>query len=87
MRLKAVEEYLHPLRDVPDHLKTQEICKRVVEYDPGTLQYVTDCLKTDEMCEKAAEEDPHLLRHVPDRFKTQNICRRLLKMNQKRYNM
>ena len=44
------------LRDVPDHLKTQEMCIKAVEEDPHMLRDVPDQYKTQEMCEKAVKK-------------------------------
>ena len=33
----SLEKYLHPMRDVPDHLKTQMMFNKVVEEDPWQL--------------------------------------------------
>ena len=61
---------------VPDHLKTQEMCKRAVEKDPYTLKFVPDHFKTQEMCKKVAEEYPWWLKDVPDHLKTREMCER-----------
>ena len=34
MCIRAVEKCLHPLRFIPDHLKTQEMCEKAVEKNP-----------------------------------------------------
>ena len=53
------------------------MCKKAVEDDPGTLNFVPDHLKTQQICEKAVEDDPDIvefeedpwsLLHVPDWF-------------------
>ena len=38
------------MRDVPDHLMTQEICEKVVEKNPYQLGDFPDHIKTQEMC-------------------------------------
>ena len=49
---RAVEKCLHPLRFIPDYLKTQKMCEKAVEKDPYQLGDFPDYLKTQEMCEK-----------------------------------
>ena len=34
---------------IPDHLKTQEMCKEAVRTEPLSLAYVPDCFKTQKM--------------------------------------
>ena len=70
----AVEENPWCLEDVPDHLKTQEMSKRVVEENPWWLKDVPDHLRTKEMCKKAVKEKPYTLKYVPDPLKTQEMC-------------
>ena len=41
--------------ETPDYLKTQEMCKQVVEEDPWQLEFVPDHFWTQEMCKKAIE--------------------------------
>ena len=54
---KATEENLWSMTNVPDCLKTQEICKRVVEKDPYTLKFAPDQYTIPEMCERVVEGD------------------------------
>ena len=74
MSIKALGKVLNPMRDNPDHLKTQEMCNEAVRREPYTLECVPDHLKTREMCNKAVEEDPYRLKFVPDSLKTQKLC-------------
>ena len=37
--------------DVPDHVKTQEMCNEVVSTYPWLLEHVPDYLKTEEVCD------------------------------------
>ena len=53
---KIKEEYLLAL--IPDHLKTQEISKEVVQKDAYTLGDVPDHFKIQETCNKVVEVDP-----------------------------
>ena len=43
----------YSLEFVPDHFKTEEMCKKAVCRKPYTLRYVSDHLKTKEMCDEA----------------------------------
>ena len=43
---RAVEKCLHPLRFIPDHLKTQEMCEKAVEKKPYQLGDFPDHFKT-----------------------------------------
>ena len=67
---EAVRVDLRSLGDVPDHFKTQEMCKRVVEESP-VLKYVPDRFTTQKMCDKTVKDDPYTLQFVPDWFVTQ----------------
>ena len=71
---KAVEEDLHSLEFVSDHLKTEKMCEKAVEEGLYTLRDAPGHLKTQKMCEKAGEEGPYKLRDVPDYLKTQKMC-------------
>ena len=54
---RAVEKCLHPLRFIPDHLKTKEMCEKTTEKDPNQLGDFPDRFKTKRMCEKAVEDE------------------------------
>ena len=47
---------------------TKTLCKKAVEDEPETLEYVPDHFKTQEMCIKALEENPwtpwYVLEHL-----------------------
>ena len=64
------------MKDVPDHLKTQEVCNKMVEGDPWLLGDSPDHLKARGMCEKVVEDEPGTLEYVPNHFNTQRICER-----------
>ena len=42
---------------IPNHLKTQEMCKKAVEKNLWALEDVPDHFKTKKMCEKAVKDD------------------------------
>ena len=66
MCFRVVKKYMHPMRYVPDDLKTQEMCNKAVEGDPWQLGDFPNHLKTEEMCEKAVEDQPETLQYVPN---------------------
>ena len=63
---KAVEEDSYQLGDFPNHLKTQDMRKKVFKLDPRMLRHASDRLKTQGMCDKAVHNKPWLLKYVPD---------------------
>ena len=67
---EAVRVDLRSLGDVPDHFKTQEMCKRVVKENP-VLKYVPDRFTTQKMCDEAVSHGTSSLQYVPDYFVTQ----------------
>ena len=62
------------IREIPDNLKTQEMCNEAMCIEPYSLAFVPDCFKTQEMCDKAVEIDPFNLWHIPDNLRTQGMC-------------
>ena len=48
--LAAVQQDGKALGDVPDHLKTPELCLIAVQQDSTALAYVPDHLKTPDLC-------------------------------------
>ena len=62
------------IREVPDNLKTQEMCNEAMRIEPYSLAFVPDCSKTQEICDEAFEIDPFILWHVPDHLKMQGMC-------------
>ena len=40
---KAVDNYSHALKFVPDGYKTQEMCIKAVNDHPSTIQFVPEC--------------------------------------------
>ena len=45
------------IREIPNHLKTQEMCIKAVEDVPYTLECVPGHLKTQEMCNEAVRRE------------------------------
>ena len=67
--------------EIPDHLKTQEVCDEAVRIGPWSLRYVPDHLKTQEMCNEAIKLDPCTLACVLDQYKTQEMCNKVVRMD------
>ena len=61
------------IREIPEHLKTQEMCDEAVRIEPRSLAYVHDRLKTENICNEAVQKDTYTLDDVPDHLKIQKI--------------
>ena len=48
-------------REVPEHLKTQEMCNNMVAYFSCPVKYVPDHLKTQKMDRQAVSNNPYML--------------------------
>ena len=55
--------------EIPDHLKTQEMCTETVRIEPRFLECVPDRSKT-QICNETVPIYPYLLEHVPGHLKT-----------------
>lgn len=63
------------LKDVPDDIKTAEICMAAVKADNYALEFVPDALKTAEMCKIAVVPNgAWTFQWVPDALKTPEMC-------------
>ena len=62
------------IREIPWHLKTQEICDEAVWIELRSLSFVRNRSKTKGLCIKAVRRDPYALDCMPDNLKTQKIC-------------
>lgn len=64
------------LRNIPDDMKTPELCLAAVKQDGMALEYVPDHLKTPELCLTAVRKHGLAYLVVPDRLKTveMSIC-------------
>ena len=69
----AATENLEMLKFIPDHLKTEKICKHVVKKLPFVIRYVSDQYNTQQMCDKAILENGGT-ESVPDCYKNQQMC-------------
>ena len=47
------------IREIPGHLKTQEMCDEAVGIERRSLAFVPDRFKTGEMCNEALGRDAH----------------------------
>ena len=56
----------HMLRNIPDHLKSQEMCDTAVRMDPGTINFITSY--------GVLLRIPSVLLFIPDHLKTQEMC-------------
>lgn len=73
-QLKNVQETGYKLSDVPEPLKTAELCLAAVKSYGHVLEFVPDTLKTTELCLEAVKSDGEALAFVPDALKTEEIC-------------
>ena len=62
------------IKEIPNHLKTQEMCDEAVHLNSLSLAYVPDRLRTQEMCNEIMRTMPDAFHRIPDRFKTQEMC-------------
>ena len=58
------------IREIPEPLKTQEICDEAVRIEPCSRRFVPNCFKTQEICNEAVRREPYTLEFVPDHIKT-----------------
>ena len=62
------------ITEIPEHLKTQDMCDEAADIEPCSLGFVPDHLKTQEVCNEAVRREPYTLQYVPDHFRTQKMC-------------
>ena len=61
------------IREIPDHLITQEICNEAVRIEPYLFAVVPHRFKTHEMCNDAVLREAFTLYYVPEDLKNQEI--------------
>ena len=66
------------IKDVPKHLKTQEMCNKVVRIETCSLAYVVDHFKIEGMCNDAVEKDPCMLGDVPVHYRMARVCQKIV---------
>ena len=74
MSKRIIEKLLHPMRDVPYHLKTQEISNKAVSEYPWQWVIFQIIVKTKGCVKKLLQKKPYSLKFVPDHFKTRDMC-------------
>ena len=52
------------IREIPDHLKTQEMCDEAARMERYSLEVVPDRFKTQDMCSEAVRREPFTLYYV-----------------------
>ena len=62
------------IREIPGHLKMQEMCIEPVRMEPCTLAFVAGQYRMRWMCIEGVSRNPYTLDYVPDHFKTQDMC-------------
>lgn len=61
------------IKDLPDSLKTDKICKEAVELWAFALQYVPEVKLTAKLCYMAVEGNGLALQFVPEEFRTNRL--------------
>ena len=74
MCYKAVDNYPHAFKFVPDSYITQKICDKAVNIYHSTIQLVPDCYKTQEMCDKAVNRCFLAFFYISNQNRTQEMC-------------
>ena len=64
---------------VPEHLKNQGMCERVVEISPWQLKNVPDRLKTHLMSNEAVRNNLCMMLFVADHLWTQEMCNEIMR--------
>lgn len=64
-----------PFNEMPEHLKTPELCLQNVRENPANLQYVPNALKTPELLTVALELDHTSLQYIPEELKTPELLK------------
>ena len=62
------------VKEIPGHLKTQEMCNEAVHMEPYSLEFVPEHFKTQDMCDKAVRMEPCSLEFVLENLKMQEMC-------------
>ncbi len=63
------------LQDVPEGMRTPEVCLETVKQDGMALEFVPEKLKTKELCRAALQNDGMALQYVRDGLKDDALCR------------
>ena len=62
------------IREIPDHLRTQEMCNEALHIGSYSLLYVPDQYETQQMSSELMHTRPTFVDLVSDHFKTQEMC-------------
>ena len=62
------------IKEIPNRLKTQEMCDEAVRINQLSLVHVPDHLITQERCNEIMSTMPDAFHCIPDRFKTKKMC-------------
>ncbi len=81
--LEAVRQDGMALEDVPEKLKTPEICAEAVCGSGWALAFVPEALKTPELCLEAVMWTGKALEFVPEALKSEEICRAAVRTDRK----
>jgi tetratricopeptide (TPR) repeat protein len=76
------QKTVYTLADVPENLRTPELCRIALELDSGAFRYVPDAQKTPEMCLDAAGKSWRALQHVPENLRTLEVCLAAVKLSE-----
>ena len=71
----SVEKDGKALTDVPDALRTPELCKIAVSNNGDALYFVPNALRTPELCKIAVSNNGAALIYVPRELRTYDICK------------
>ena len=77
---KAVDNYPHALKLVPDFYKTQKMCDKAVNTYRSTIQFVPECYKAQELCDKAVNRYLLFLILYPIGIKVKKYVTELFRM-------
>lgn len=85
---KSYEDYLErvqqnglALQDVPEELRTPELCKLAVQQDGLALEDVPEELRTPELYKLAVQQDGWALKFVPEELRTYKLSLEAVKSN------
>ena len=72
--LEEIYENGYALIDIPEDMRTYELCEVAVKDFPYALQYVPEELKTPRLCYVAIKNDGTTLELVPEELRTFELC-------------
>ncbi len=78
---QAVLENWYCLEDVPEPLRTQELCTAAVRQNGCALEFVPWPMRTQELCEAAVRNSGEALASVPSSVKTEAMCMEAVKLD------